>query len=63
VDHNIIKEAFGLKEGKTGNMQSKTNLDDLQNIDTITLYINHGRQPDLYGCLLKIALKEPSSIL
>ena len=57
VEHNIETEAFGLKTGKIGNVQIKTNLDDFQNIHTVTLYINASRQPDFYGGLLKLKPK------
>ncbi|NHF58077.1 CoA-binding protein [Flavobacteriaceae bacterium TP-CH-4] len=53
-NHNIITEAFGLKEGNIGDVQIKTNLSDFQNIHTVTLYMNRSRQPDLYGGLLKL---------
>ncbi len=53
-DHNIITEAFGLKEGNIGDVQIKTNLNDFQNIHTVTLYINPSRQPDFYGGLLNL---------
>ncbi|MGI9550407.1 MAG: CoA-binding protein [Aurantibacter sp.] len=57
VDHSIKTEAFGFKEGKIGDVQIKTNLDDFQNIHTITLYIGPSSQPDFYGGLLKLKPK------
>ncbi len=57
VAHNIETEAFGLKDGKIGNVQIKTNLNNFQNIHTITLYVNASRQPDFYGGLLKLVPK------
>ena len=57
VDHNIETEAFGLKEGKIGSVQIKTNLSDFQNIHTVTMYIGASRQPDYYGGLLKLSPK------
>ncbi len=57
VDHNIETEAFGLKEGKIGSVQIKTNLSDFQNIHTVTMYIGTSRQPDYYGGLLKLSPK------
>ncbi|MFK7813941.1 MAG: CoA-binding protein [Maribacter sp.] len=52
--HNIEIEAFGLKAGKTRGLQIKTNLNDFQNIHTITLYIGAARQPEYYGDFLTI---------
>ncbi len=54
MDHNIETEAFGLKAGKIRGLQIKTNLNDFQNIHTITLYIGVARQPEYYGDILKI---------
>ncbi|TMM55997.1 CoA-binding protein [Maribacter algarum] len=57
LDHNIETEAFGLKAGKIRGAQIKTNLNDFQNIHTITLYIGAARQPEYYGDFLKIKPK------
>ncbi len=57
LDHNIETEAFGLKEGKIRTVQIKNNLDDFQNIHTVTLYIGPARQPEYYGDLLKLRPK------
>lgn len=57
VTHNIETEAFGLKTGKIGEVQIKTNLRDFQNIHTVTLYISASRQPDFYGGLLNLKPK------
>jgi predicted CoA-binding protein len=54
MDHNIKTEAFGLKAGKIKGTQVWTNLDNFVNIDTITMYIGAVRQPDYYGCILRI---------
>ena len=54
LDHNIKTEAFGLKKGKIGAVQIKTNSADFQNIHTITLYIGPARQPEYYADILKI---------
>ncbi len=54
LDHNIETEAFGLKAGKIRDLQVKTNLNDFQNIHTITLYIGAARQTEYYGAFLKI---------
>lgn len=54
MDHNIETEAFSLKAGKIRELQIKTNLNDFQNIHTITLYVGAARQPEYYGEFLKI---------
>ncbi|MGB5555050.1 MAG: CoA-binding protein [Flavobacteriaceae bacterium] len=54
LDHNIVTEAFGLKSGKIRTVQIKSNLDDFQNIHTITLYIGPSRQPEYYDEILNI---------
>jgi len=54
LDHNIETEAFGLKAGKIWGLQIKTNLNDFQNIHTITLYIGAARQPEYFEDFLKI---------
>lgn len=57
LDQNIVTEAFGLKAGLIRELQIKTNLSDLQNVHTITLYIGAARQPEYYEDLLKIKPK------
>ena len=52
VAHFIETEAFGSKEGEVSGIQIKTNLDDFQNIDTITLYINPRRQLAYYDAII-----------
>jgi len=56
-DHNIKTEAFGLKEGKIRGVQIKTNLNDFQNIHTITLYIGASRQPEYIEKILQLRPK------
>ncbi|MRI02035.1 CoA-binding protein [Kriegella sp. EG-1] len=57
IDHNIDTEAFGLKAGKIGRVQIKTNFNEFQNIHTVTLYIGPKRQPEYYNAILKLAPK------
>lgn len=52
VAHAIETEAFGLKAGEVSGIQIKTNFDDFQNIDTITLYINPRQQPIYYDAII-----------
>jgi len=57
LNHNIETEAFGLKKGKIGEVQIKTNLNDFQNIHTITLYIGASRQPEYIEKILQLKPK------
>ena len=60
LNHNIKTEAFGLKEGKIRGVQIKTNLNDFQNIHTITLYIGASRQPEYIEKILQL---EPKRVI
>jgi len=60
VDKGINTYAFGLRLGAIMNVKVKTNLDDFQDIHTITLYLNPARQVQYYQSI--IALK-PSRVL
>src|SRR6056297_3500779 len=56
-NHNIKTEAFGLKKGNVRGVQIKTNLNDFQNIHTITLYIGARRQPEYIEKILELKPK------
>lgn len=55
--HQIETEAFGLKGGEIYGIQIKTNLDNFQNIHTITLYINPRRQEQYYNDIIRLRPK------
>ncbi|WP_289040936.1 CoA-binding protein [uncultured Zobellia sp.] len=57
LDHNIKTEAFGLREGKIRDIQIKTNLNEFQNIHTVTLYIGSARQPEYIDKILQLKPK------
>jgi len=57
VDHNIETEAFGLKTGKIGGIQIKTNFEDFQNIHTITLYVGAPLQAEYIEKILQLKPK------
>ncbi|MBU2998056.1 CoA-binding protein [Cellulophaga baltica] len=57
VENSIKTEAYGLKEGKIGSVQIKTNFTDLQNIHTVTLYLNPKRQVYIYDDILNLKPK------
>ena len=54
VNKGIKTEAFGLRSGVIGGVQVKTNLDEFQNIHTITLYLNPTRQVQYYQDIIKL---------
>ncbi len=54
VSKGINTEAFGLRPGVIGGVQVKTNLDEFQNIHTITLYLNPIRQAQYYQAIIKL---------
>ncbi|NJB70614.1 hypothetical protein GGR42_001076 [Saonia flava] len=57
VDNNVSTEAFGEKEGEAFGVQIKTNLQEFQNIHTITLYMNPKTQKDFYKTIVELAPK------
>ncbi len=46
--------AFGLKSGLVNDVQIKTNLSELPNIDVVTLYLNPERQKEYYNDILSL---------
>ncbi len=46
--------AFGLKSGLVNDVQIKTNLSELPNIDVVTLYLNPERQKQYYDAILEL---------
>lgn len=54
VDNDIATEAYGLKLGEVSGVQIKNNLNDFQNIHTITLYMNPQRQEAYYNAIVKL---------
>ncbi len=54
VEKLVPTEAFGLRNGIVSDVQIKTNLNDFQNIDTITLYINPLRQEEYYKQIINL---------
>lgn len=54
TDNSISTEAFGLQEGSINGVQIKTNFNDFQNIDTVTLYLNPKRQEEYYNAILNL---------
>ena len=52
--------AFGLKSGFVGDVQIKTNLDELPKIDIVTLYLNPERQRGYYQDILGL---QPNKVI
>jgi predicted CoA-binding protein len=55
IASRIETEAFGLKEGIVSGVQIKSNLNDFQNIHTITLYLSPDKQEKYYKDLINLA--------
>lgn len=54
VSKGIPTEAFGLKVGQVYGVQIKTNLDELANVDVVTLYLNPERQKEYYQRIIDL---------
>lgn len=55
--NNVDTVAFGMQEGEISDVQVTTNLDDAQDIHTISLYMNPNRQREYYEQILAIKPK------
>ena len=60
VEKGIPTQAFGLRNGTVNGVVIKTNLDEFQEIHTLTLYLNPTRQAAYYKGILKL---KPSRVL
>ena len=54
VENEIETEAFGVRPGIVSGIQINNKLDDFQNIDTITMYVNPKRQQEYYHQILDL---------
>ncbi len=57
VDKGIETAAFGLRIGEIKGVKICNNLNEFQNIHTITLYLNPKRQLDYYESILQLKPK------
>ncbi|MFX0557596.1 CoA-binding protein [Maribacter sp. CXY002] len=57
VKNGFPTEAYGLRTGVIGGVQVKTNLDEFQDINTITLYLNPQRQEEYYDAIVDLKPK------
>lgn len=60
LENNIKTLAFGLRAGKVNTVQIKTNLNNFENINTITLYMNPTRQREYYYQIIGL---EPKRVI
>jgi hypothetical protein len=60
VKNGFPTVAYGLRTGVIGGLQVKTNLDEFQDIHTITLYLNPVRQEEYYATILNL---EPKRVI
>ena len=54
LSKGIQTEAFGLRSGLVNGVKVTTILDEFQDIDTITLYMNPQRQKQYYEAILQL---------
>ena len=54
AEKGIATKAYGLQVGVIHGVEISTNLDDIQNIHTITLYLNPKRQEIHYNEIIKL---------
>ena len=54
TSHGIPTVAYGLKQGELFGVKIDTSLQNYQNIDTVTLYLNPERQKDFYTYILSL---------
>ncbi|MCP4977736.1 MAG: CoA-binding protein [Maribacter sp.] len=54
VEKGIATKAYGLQVGVIHGVQISTNLDNIQNIHTITLYLNPKRQKFSYNDIINL---------
>ncbi|MGB5667878.1 MAG: CoA-binding protein [Maribacter sp.] len=53
-DKGITTRAYGLQVGVIYGVEISTNLNDIQNIHTITLYVGPKRQPEYYTAIINL---------
>ena len=60
TEKGIATKAYGLQVGVVRGVEINTNLDDIQNIHTITLYLNPKRQEAHYHDIINL---QPSRVI
>lgn len=56
-EHHLDTVAFGLRAGLVAGVQIKTNLDELPNVDIVTLYLGPERQKEYYERIVALQPK------
>lgn len=54
LKHNHHVEAIGIKAGQVAGVAFKTGLPDLEDIDTVTLYVNPANQKPYYDYIISL---------
>ena len=54
VNHKHPVEAIGLKKGEVAGVSIFTEMEDFDNIDTVTLYLNPKRQVEYYDYIVSL---------
>ena len=54
VENKIETEAFGLRSGVVSGIEIKNKLEDFQDIDTVSLYLNPKRQQEYYQSIINM---------
>lgn len=60
VDSGIETQAYGLREGEVSGVNISNNFDKINDIHTITLYLNPKRQEEYFNKLISLA---PSRVI
>lgn len=60
LDNGVETEAFGLREGKIREVTIKTDFEDFQDINTVTLYIGAKHQSEYVDKILQL---EPERVI
>ncbi|WP_339656872.1 CoA-binding protein [uncultured Maribacter sp.] len=60
VDSGIETQAYGLGEGEVSGVHISNNFDKINNIHTITLYLNPKRQEEYFNLIISLA---PSRVI
>lgn len=60
VENKIETEAFGLRSGIVSGVEIKNRLEDFQDIDSISLYLNPTRQQEYYQAIIDM---EPRRVI
>lgn len=57
VENGFATKAFGVRSGTVSGVEVKDKLSDIQDVHTITLYLNPKRQQEYYEAIIALAPK------